>query len=50
MEEVDWRFIVLPARAVISVKVPMWYGGMKVLGCLQNYFRCVEAKRVSRPY
>ena len=26
IEEFDWRFIVLPARAVMSVKVPMLFG------------------------
>ena len=35
MEEVDCRFIVLPARAVMSVKVPMLSGGMEVLRCKQ---------------
>lgn len=33
--------MVLPARAVMSVKVPMLYGGMKVLKCVQNDFKGV---------
>lgn len=41
--------MVLPARAVMSVKVPMLCGGMKGFE-VQNALRCVEVKRVLRPY
>lgn len=41
--------MVLPARAVMSVKVPMFNGGIEVLRCVQSYSEGVEAKRVSRP-
>lgn len=50
MEEVDCRFMVLPARAVMSVKVPIFQGEMEVLRCEQKVFRRVNAKRVSRSY
>ena len=34
MEELDWRFMMLPARPVMSVKVPMLCRETEVLRCV----------------
>lgn len=39
--------MVLPARAVISNKVPMLCGDNRIMRCAGNDFKGVEAKRVN---